>query len=482
MPLKTGAQYLDSLRRLKLKANIMGDASTPGPDHPLIAPSARAVAYTYQGAQDEKTRELFTVSSNICSSRINRFTHIHASPDELRLKVEMLRHCGGATGCCFQRCAGMDAANSVFNTTYEIDKAHGTDYHLRFKAYHRRIQEEDLVHSGCMTDPKGDRSKRPTQQEDPDMFLRVVVRRRDGVVIRGAKLHQTGMVNSHEIIVMPTQAMRPGEEDYAICCAVPTDAPGIHYIYGRQPSDTRKLEKGAIDPGNPAYGGQEVMTVFDDVFVPEERIFLNGETEFCGPLVERFAAYHRQSYGGCKTGVGDLLIGATALIAEMNGIFKVSHIRDKLVEMVHLNETLFACGMAAAIKGISTPAGGCEADRLLANVCKLNVTRFPYEISRLATDIAGGLLGTMPPAKTLNDPVVGKYVRKYLKTSSQVDAGDRMQVLRLIESLVAGAGAVAYLIESVHGAGPPQAQKVMIARQADFPGKMQAVKKLLGQG
>lgn len=482
MPLRSGEDYLDSIRHLNLTTNIMGEDSAKGPDHPLIAPSAQAVAVTYDCAQDRQTKPLFTVASNICDAEINRFTHIHATPDQLRLKVEMLRHCGSETGCCFQRCAGMDAANSVFNTTFEIDRAKGTDYHQRFKAYHRRIQEEDLVHSGCMTDPKGDRSKRPTEQVDPDLFLRVVERKSDGVVIRGAKLHQTGMVNSHEIIVMPTMAMRPGEEDYAICCAVPTGSAGVHFIYGRQASDTRKLEKSSLDSGNPVFGGQEVMTVFENVFVPEERIFLNGETEFCGALIERFAAYHRQSYGGCKVGVGDLLIGASALIAEMNGLFKVSHIRDKLVEMVHLNETLFACGISAAIKGSVTPAGGCEADRLLANVCKLNVTRFPYEIARLATDIAGGLIGTMPPAKSLDDPVVGPFVRKYLRTAAEVDPLDRMRVLRLIESLVAGAGAVAYLIESVHGAGPPQAQKVMIARQAGFEGKMGKVKNLLGIG
>ncbi len=482
MPLKTGEQYLDSIRKLNLTTNVMGRDSADGPDHPLIAPSARAVAVTYDCAGAADTRELFTVRSAICDADINRFTHIHATPDQLRLKVEMLRHCGGLTGCCFQRCAGMDAANSVYNTTFEIDRAHGTEYHQRFKAYHRRIQEEDLVHSGCMTDPKGDRSKRPTDQVDPDLFLRVVERKSDGVVIRGAKLHQTGMVNSHEIIVMPTMAMRPGEEDYAVCCAVPTNAEGVVYIYGRQASDTRKMEGGTLDQGNPLFGGQEVMTVFDNVFVPHERVFLNGETEFCGPLVERFAAYHRQSYGGCKAGVGDVLIGAAALIAEMNGLLKTGHIRDKLVEMVHLNETLFACGLSAAVKGAATPAGGYEADRLLANVCKLNVTRFPYEIARLATDIAGGLIGTLPPAKSLDDPVVGPYVRKYLQTAAGVDPLDRMKVLRLIESLVAGAGAVAYLIESVHGAGPPQAQKVMISRQADLEGKAGRVKELLGIG
>ena len=225
-------------------------------------------------------------------------------------KVLMQRHCGNVTSCCFQRCVGMDAANALFSVTFECDKAHGTDYHQRFRDYWARVQSEDLVVDGAMTDPKGDRGKRPAQQSDPDLYLRVVERKSDGVIVRGAKLHQTGMLNSHEIIVMPTIAMRPGEEDWAICFAIPTDTPGIRYIYGRQASDTRKLERLKIDVGNVRFGGQEVMTVFDDVFVPTERIFMNGEVDQSGKLVERFAAYHRQSYGGCKVGVGDVLIGA----------------------------------------------------------------------------------------------------------------------------------------------------------------------------
>jgi 4-hydroxybutyryl-CoA dehydratase / vinylacetyl-CoA-Delta-isomerase len=479
MTLKTSHQYLESLRALKLEAKVMGETISGLPDHPMIAPSTRAVAVTYDCAQQQETKELFRVNSSICGQEVNRFTHVHSSPEELIKKVKMLRHCGGVTGCCFQRCAGMDAANAVFNTTFDLDREKGTSYHERFKAYHARIQSEDLVHAGCMTDPKGDRSKRPTEQSDPDLFLRVVERRSDGVVVRGAKLHQTGMVNSHETIVMPTQAMRQGEEDYAICFAVPTNTRGIHFIYGRQTSDTRKLEDFPLDVGNLNFGGQEVMTVFDNVFVPEERIFLNGEVEFCGRLVERFAAYHRQSYGGCKVGVGDVLIGATALIAHMNGLMNASHIKDKLVEMIHLNETLFACGLSSAVMGVPTAAGGYEAHRLMANVCKLNVTRFPYEISRLATDIAGGLLGTMPAAQALEDPLSGSFIRKYLVAAGDCDPVDRMKVLRLIENLVAGAGSVAYLIESVHGAGPPQAQRVMIARQGDLESKMTRVRSLL---
>jgi len=482
MALKTGQDYVDSIKSLGLEAHVMGQRAGDLPDNPLVSPSIRAVALTFDCAHDEATKPLFRVLSPLSGEEVNRFTHLHTSAQDLVNKVLMQRHCGNATGCCFQRCVGMDAANAVYSTTFDCDQKHQTDYHRRFQDYWRQVQTQDLVVDGAMTDPKGDRGKRPADQADPDLFLRIVERKSDGVVVRGAKLHQTGMLNSHEILVMPTMSLRPGEEDWAVCFAVPTNAPGIHYLYGRQASDTRKLEGPDLDVGNPVFGGQEVMTVFDNVFVPRERIFLDGEADFAGLLVERFAAYHRQSYGGCKVGVGDVLIGATALISQMNGVDKASHIRDKIVEMIHLNETLFACGISCSAMGHPTPAGNWEVDLLLANVCKLNVTRFPYELARLATDVAGGLLGTMPPAQALDDPVAGPYIRKYLAAAEGVPVVDRMRVLRLIENLVAGAGSVAYLIESMHGAGPPQAQRIMIGRQADLEGKMARVKRLLKLG
>jgi len=480
MSLKTGDEYIKSIKTLKLEANVMGKKIGDLPENPLVEPSIQAVAATYNCAHNEETKPLFRVESSISGEEINRFTHLHQSTEDLMNKVIMQRYCGNVTACCFQRCVGLDAANAVFSATYECDKEHGTNYHRRFRDYWSRIQLEDLVVDGAMTDPKGDRGKRPKDQSDPDLFLRVAERKRDGVVVRGAKFHQTGMLNSHEIIVMPTLNMRYGEEDWAICFAIPANANGIRFIYGRQTSDTRKLEELKLDVGNPTYGGQEVMTVFEDVFVPEERIFLNGEVNYSGMLVERFAAYHRQSYGGCKVGVGDVLIGAAALIARMNGVEKASHIRDKIVEMIHLNETMYACGIACSARGHQTLAGNYEIDMLLANVCKLNVTRFPYELARLATDIAGGLLGTMPSAKDLEDSVAGPYIKKYLAAADGVEVVDRMKVLRLIENLVAGAGSVAYLIESMHGAGPPMAQRIMIGRQADMEGKINLVKGLLG--
>jgi 4-hydroxybutyryl-CoA dehydratase/vinylacetyl-CoA-Delta-isomerase len=482
MALKTGEQYLRSLDSLDISAHILGRQTSELAGHGLVAPSRQAVAFTYDAAHDPDSRELFRVVSPLCKEEVNRFTHLHQSAQDLVAKVKMQRHCGASTGCCFQRCVGMDAANAVFSTTYDCDQRHGTSYHARFQEYWAWVQKEDLVVDGAMTDPKGDRGKRPIAQLDPDLFLRVKERRAGGVVISGAKLHQTGMLNSHEILVMPTMAMRPGEEAWAVCCAVPVNAPGVRYIYGRQTSDTRKLEADPLDVGNPVFGGQEVMTVFEDVFVPLERVFMDGEVDFSGTLVERFASYHRQSYGGCKVGVGDVLIGATALIAAMNGVEKASHIREKLIEMNHLNETLYACGLACSHEGQATAAGNYLVDLLLANVCKLNVTRLPYEIARLATDVAGGLLGTLPSAADFNDPQTRPYLLKYLAAHPGHDVLDRVKVLRLIENLTAGAGAVGYLIESMHGAGPPAAQRIMIERQANMGAKMDKVKGLLSIG
>jgi 4-hydroxybutyryl-CoA dehydratase/vinylacetyl-CoA-Delta-isomerase len=282
---------------------------------------------------------------------------------------------------------------------------------------------------------------------------------------------------------MPTIAMREEDKDYAVCFAVPADADGITYIYGRQSMDTRKLEEGTcgeIDRGNVCYGGQEILVVFEDVFVPAEHVFMCGEYEHSSALVERFAGYHRQSYGGCKVGIGDVLIGAAALIAEYNGTQKASHIKDKIVEMIHLNESLYACGIACSSQGTKTASGNYLVDLLLANVCKQNVTRFPYEISRLLQDIAGGIMVTLPSAKDLKSPEVGHYIEKYLKGVSSVSAENRIRLLRFIENMCLGCGAVCYLTESMHGAGSPQAQRIMMSRMLDIEARKQMVKQIAG--
>lgn len=475
MALMTGEEYVESMRKLKLNIYMFGEKIENPIDHPILRPSLNSVKATYDLAQLPEYEDLMTVTLED-GRKINRFSNIHRSTDDLIKKVKMQRLCGQKTASCFQRCVGMDAFNAEWSTTYEIDAKYGTSYHENFKKYLRMVQDKDLTVDGAMTDPKGDRGLAPHAQPDPDMYLRVVERREDGIVVRGAKAHQTGIINSQEVIVMPTVAMGPDDKDYAVSFAVPVDAEGIVMIIGRQSCDTRKLEGSQMDVGNSEFGGVEALVVFDDVFVPNDRIFLNGEFEYAGMLVERFAGYHRQSYGGCKVGVGDVLIGAAALAADYNGVPKVSHIKDKLIEMTHLNETLYCCGIACSAEGTPTDSGNYIIDLLLANVCKQNVTRYPYEIARLAEDIAGGLMVTAPSEKDLNDPVVGGYVDKYLKGIEGVSTENRLRILRLIENLTLGTAAVGYRTESLHGAGSPQAQRIMISRQGNIGRKKELAK------
>ncbi|MFW5747314.1 MAG: 4-hydroxyphenylacetate 3-hydroxylase family protein [bacterium] len=476
----TGNEYRESLKRRKpLKVFMNGERVKDPVEHPIIKASINSIALTYELAEDPKYRDIMTVKSALTGKTINRFCHLHQSTDELYTKVGMQRLLGQKCGTCFQRCVGMDGFNATYLTTYEIDRKYGADYHKRFIEYLKTAEEKDWVVDGAMTDAKMDRGLRPSQQSDPDAYVRVVKRSSDGVVIRGAKFHQTGAVNSHEILVMPTVAMKEDDRDYAVTCAVPADDGGITYIYGRQSCDTRLTEApggDSLDVGS-LYGGQECIMIFDDVFVPTERIFMDGEYDFSGRLVETFAGYHRSSYA-CKTGVGDVAVGAAQLIAEYNGVAKASHIRDKIVEMIHLNETIWSSCVACCYKGEQTPAGNYLIDLLLANVAKQNVTRFPYEIARLLQDIAGGLMVTMPGAGEFENPETRDIMAKYLKGSGDGSAENRFKILRLIENLTLGRAAVGYLTESLHGAGSPQAQRIMITRLSNMEGKKDMAKRI----
>ncbi len=473
----SGQDYINSLRGRKLKVYLFGELVEDIVENPLIRPSINAVAETYDLALSEP--ELASVISPFTGERVNRFLHVAMSRDEVVLQNKMQRRLGQLTGTCFQRCVGMDALNSLYSTTFEIDEKHNTNYHQRLKAFITQAQKQNLVISGAMTDVKGDRSLAPHQQADPDLFVHITRRTSEGVYVTGAKAHQTGCLNSHWMIVMPTMRLREKDKDYAIVGAIPVEATGVTYIYGRQSCDTRSLEGGTIDPGNTTYGGQEAMIILDNVFIPNELIFMDGEYDFASMLVERFTCYHRRSYV-CKSGVGDVLIGAAATIAQYNGVENVSHIKDKLVEMTHLNETIYATGIASSYQSIPTKSGAFICDDMLANVCKHHVTKIPYEISRLSQDLAGGLMVTMPSEKDYKSSEVGQLLEKYLKGRSDVPTEYRMRILRLIENMTLGRNAVGYLTESMHGAGSPQAQRIQIARQMQIELKKQLAQELAG--
>jgi 4-hydroxybutyryl-CoA dehydratase/vinylacetyl-CoA-Delta-isomerase len=475
-PIRSGAEYIESLRDRHLAVYLFGERIAEPVDHPVIRPSVNAMAATYDASGEDL--DLATAESALTGERVNRFLHVTGSAADLVAQGKMQRRLGQITGTCFQRCVGMDAINSVFSVTYDVDGAHGTGYHPRFLTWVAEMQRLNLAIGGTMTDVKGDRGKGPAEQADPDLFVHVVRRGEGGLYISGAKAHQTGAVNSHWLLVMPGQRLTEAEHDYAVACAVPVTAPGLTFVYGRQSCDTRSLE-GNLDVGNARFAGQEALVIFDDVFVPYEHVFLDGEFEFAGDLVERFTAYHRRSYV-CKAGVGDVLIGAAALVAEHNGVAYASHIRDKLVEMAQLNETIYATGIAASHEGHRTAAGNWQPDVLLANVCKQNVTRFPYEMGRLAQDLAGGNVVTLPSEQDWRHPEVGPLLDKYLRGREDVPTEHRLRALRLIENMTLGRNAVGYLTESLHGAGSPQAQRVVIRRLIDLEARKALARRLAG--
>ena len=476
-PITTGEEYIESLRGRGVKVHLLGERVEEPVDHPIIRPSINSLRMSYDLAIQDP--ELATAWSPLINAQVNRFLHIVESPHDLVMKNRMQRRMGQLTGTCFQRCAGLDTISVLHSITFDIDQKHGTPYHQRYLDFLKLAQQHNIIIGAGMTDPKGDRSKRPAEQADPDLFLHVTRRTEEGVYITGAKAHMTGGLNSHWICVMPTQNLQEADRDYAIIGLVPGDAEGLTYIYGRQSCDTRALEAGDIDKGNAQFGGQETLVIFDDVFIPWEHVLMDGEYEFAQELVTRFTAYHRASYV-CKTGLGDVLVGAAASIAEYNGADHASHVKDKLVEMTHLNETIYSSGIASSYEAKPLASGIYMNDPMLANICKHNVTRFPYEISRLTQDLAGGIMVTLPSQADFEHEETGALLDKYLRGRASVSTEERVRMLRLIENMTLGRNAVGYLTESMHGAGSPQAQRIQITRGMELEAKKALARTLAG--
>ncbi len=481
MPLMNAQQYEHSLRQLRLNVYLFGERVETPVDHPMIRPSMQAVGVTYDLAHRPEFADLMTATSHLTGQTVNRFTHIHRSVDDLVKKSKMGRLLGRTTGCCFQRCVGMDALNALSIVTYNVDQQRGTSYNQRFLKYLEYVQEHDLTCDGAMTDPKGDRSPAAAPAARP----RCVPARGRGAAgrHRGARREgppdRRGQLPRDHRHAHPVAA-RGGPGLCRVVRRAQRHARASSTSWAASPATRAGWRRAAWTWATSVYGGHEALVVFDDVFVPWERVFMYKEIEFAGQLVENFAAYHRQSYA-CKVGVGDVLIGAAQTIAEYNGVAKASHIKDKIVEMNHLNETLYCGCIACAAEGHREPGGTYMVDTLLANVHKQNVTRFPYEIARLAQDIAGGLMVTMPSeagSRSRRKPASGW--RSTCRASGDVPTENRMRILRLIENLTLGTAAVGYLTESMHGAGSPQAQRIMIARTVDMEEKKAAARRLSG--
>jgi len=337
------------------------------------------------------------------------------------------------------------------------------------------MQKNDFAVFSGVTDVKGDRSLRPSQQKDPDLYLHVVEKNDDGIVVRGAKIHQTGSLCAHWGLIAPAREMHEPDKEYAVCFAVPVDAEGVIHIYGRGTLEARELED--CDLGNIEYSKFANLVIFKDVFVPWEQVFLCGEYEYAGPMVRNFGNFHRHSHGGCKSGVGDVIIGAAATAAEYNGLPNVSHINNKLAEMLKITEALYGCSIAASVEAEPTESGISTVDPVLSNVSKLYEGKELQEAVRMMIEIAGGMVADLPSDKDMANPEIGPLLQKYLKGPENVSTDDRIRLFRLIEKLAFESRDI---VSNIHGGGSPETHRLTILRNADIESKKKLAKNLAG--
>jgi len=475
MALKTAGQYLKSLESLHPVAYILGEKVENVHEHPLIRHMTAAVARTFELENDPEGKKHLVTKSDLTGEDVSRFIKFYTSPDDLIAKVRMLKFLAQRIGGCYMRCTGMDAISSVGIELYNCDQKYGTKYWPKFIEFVKLLQKDDLVLFSGVTDVKGDRALRPSQQKDPDMYLRVVSRDSKGIVVRGAKIHQTGSLCAHWGIVVPTREMREADKDYAVSFAFPTDAEGVVHVYGRGTLESRAIED--CDLGNVEFSKFAPMVIFKDVFVPWEKVFLCGEYEYCGDMVRNFGNYHRHSHGGCKCGVGDVLIGAAATAAEYNGLKDVSHINTKLAEMLKVTEAIYGCSIAASIESTKTPSGIYNVDPVLSNTSKLYEGKELAEVIRMMIEIAGGMVADVPSDKDFANPEIGPLLKKYLKGAESVSTEDRIRIFRLIEKLAFESRDI---VSNIHGAGSPETHRMTVLRNANIEEKKKYAKKLAG--
>ena len=475
MALKTKEQYVKSVRDLKADVHMLGKKVPDVTRNGFTRLALEGIGGIYDLARDERHRDLLTRRGKD-GSAYSAYCSIHGSREDLVNRVRAARLVCQRTGVCTaSRCCGWDALNALWHVTYEMDAREKTEYHKRLMRYAAAVRRKDLTCAGALTDPKGNRALKPKHQPDRDIYLRVVEEDRDGIVVRGAKAMIGGAVGSHEIIVQPGTGFSEDERDHAVAFAVPMNAEGIVQVVNRQTADERKLD-GGFDMGNVRFGSSESLVIFNDVFVPRERVFMCGEYEYAADAVTKFVLLHRATLGGCLAGCGDVLTGAAALLAEYNGLSR--QLTDRLVEMTYLSEALFAQALGATYEGQGTPSGAWFPDPLLANVTKMSVTRLPFEIERLAEDIAGGMASCMPSELDLRSAKIGPLVEKYYRGVRGVGAEKRLRAGRLIESMVFGPGKLAALC--LHGGGSPAAAQMGIRQLADLEGKKELARRLAG--
>lgn len=472
--MRTSQEYKESLKMMRPNVYKFGELIQDVTTHPATRRTIEGHAQIFDAARKEEYRDLLTTTSSITGEQISRYLSIIGSAEDMIKNVRMKRLMFNVTGTCTGgRCVGFNAINSMWVATYDMDQELRTDYHGRLKAWLTKAQKDDIALAGALTDPKGDRSKRPSEQKDPDMSLRIVEERKDGgIVVRGAKVMIAGVAAANEVFVLPGTGYKEEDSDYAVSFAIPRDIEGLTVVEARHPSDGRDLESGFDNPVD--YGGiTQGYLLFQDVHVPKERIFMAGEWKYSLKAVLNFIAPYRSAIGGCVAGQGDVIVGAAALMARANGLSE-KVFREKLTQMTVNNETTFGMGIAASVMGKLHPSGVWIPDAKLANVNKVHVATLPYETKRLAQDIAGGIAetGCLPSSEDIHSPEYGGLLQKYLKANCTGET--RARIARLIEWLTIGEGVPGCM----HGGGSPDGAKLMISGMAEIETNIKLARKV----
>ncbi|MEM0493043.1 MAG: 4-hydroxyphenylacetate 3-hydroxylase N-terminal domain-containing protein [Candidatus Thermoplasmatota archaeon] len=472
--MKTSREYKDSLKRMKPNIYKFGELIKDVTTHPYTRRTVEGHAQIFDASHQREYRDILTKDSDIIRSRVSRYLSLVKNTDDMIMNIKMKRLMFNLTGTCTGgRCVGCTAINAMWATTYDVDNKIGGDYHKRLKKWLEDAQLRDITVAGALTDPKGDRSKRASEQRDPDMSLHMVEESKEGIVVRGAKVMICGVAAANEIFVMPGTSYNEKERDYAVSFVIPRDIDNLTIIEARRPSDTRESENGfdiPVDIG----GITQAYLLFEDVFIPKERVFLCGEYEYTSNAIMNFISMYRAAIGGCVAGQGDVIIGAAALIARANGLSE-KKFKDKITQMIINNETTFGLGVAAGALGYNHPSGVWIPDPLISNVNKVHVATLPYETKRLAQEIAGGIgeTGCLPSYIDINDPRYGELLKRYL--SARCSGETRAKIARLIEWLTIGAGVPGCM----HGGGSPDGAKLVINSKSDIDRYIELVRRLI---
>lgn len=472
--MRTSEEYRQDL--FKMKPNVYLAGKKVKRDDPMLRGGINVISKTFDLVDHPEYKDLLVTTSHLTGKKINRFTHINQSAEDLMTKQLMTRKLCGITGGCIQRCMGCDAINGLSVATFAADAEHGTDYHRRFIEYLKEFQECDLVAACAQTDVKGDRSKRPHEQDDPDMYVRLVEKRSDGIVVRGAKNCITMASIADEIIVVPTRAMTEKDKDYSVAFAIPADADGVKIVAR---TSQLRAPKGLEMPQG-EIGDDENMIIFDDVFVPWDRVFICGENKYATLSAYLFALFHRHSYTGCKPASTDVIMGFSALIAEYNNVYDRHNIREKLVELASVAELVFAAGIASAVKGIKTPAGTFIPNEVYANVGRRHAGLNYYHELQILAELAGGLPACLPFGEDYMNPEIKPLIDKYIKRKSEVPSENVYRCLFGISNILCSSLGGVMAVAGVHGGGSPVMEDIAIWRTYDFEEKKKIAKYLVG--